>query len=164
MSLQKHLEKTDMGGYLIDTNIWSYWFDPERYPDECPNVRRRVAGLPASARLSISVISWGEIAVGLPGGLQSKQLQFVKSKHPYIHPLDTHTAEEYGRLRGLAKRPQKSKAKVDRFTWLEIGSLENDLWIIAQAMTYNLTLVTSDKFKPIRDVVGNDLKMENWAE
>lgn len=153
-----------MGGYLIDTNIWAYWFDGQKYACEHARVVKRHSVLSASARLGISVISLGEIAVGLPGGAQTKHLQFVKSKRPYIHPIDTHTAEKYGWLRGLVGRPQKNKATVDRLTWLEVGSLENDLWIIAQAMTYNLTLVTNDKLKAVRDVVGNDLKMENWAE
>ena len=55
---------------------------------------------------------------------------------------------------------------VDRFTWLELGSFENDLWIAAQAMTRNLTLVTNDTnvgMKRIREVAGKSLYIDNWA-
>ena len=51
------------------------------------------------------------------------------------------------------------------YTWLEVGSLENDLWIIAQAMTKDLTLVTNDRksLQPLLEVAGDELHMENWA-
>ena len=59
------------------------------------------------------------------------------------------------------------KDSVNRFTWLEVGSLENDLWISAQAISRNLTLVTNDNksgMKRIRDIAGDSLNIENWAE
>ena len=55
---------------------------------------------------------------------------------------------------------------IDRFTWLELGSLENDLWIAAQAISRNLTLVTNDSnkgMKRIREAAGESLYIENWA-
>ena len=53
---------------------------------------------------------------------------------------------------------------VDRFTWLELGSLENDLWIAAQAISRNLILVTNDKLTRITEVAGSDLRIDNWAK
>lgn len=160
-----------MRAFLLDTNIWQYWFDPENYPDQHANIQKRLKDLPSQAILSISIISWGEIAVGFPGSIQIKHLDFVKSEKPSTIYLDEHVAKEYGTLRGnLSKKVLKRKKGlkpeelVDRFTWLEIGSLENDLWIAAQAISRNLTLVTNDKqMKGLREVAGENLHVENWA-
>ena len=175
--LLKHLKKIDMdsnktgkGGFLIDTNIWAYLFDPEKYPEEHANIQERLKSLPSFARLSISVISWGEIAVGFPGSIQTRHLEFIRSEKPSTITLDHHIAEEYGKLRGHVstkalkrKKGLNPKHSVDRFTWLEVGSLENDLWIAAQAISRNLTLVTNDAMGRIREVAGKSLHIDNWA-
>jgi predicted nucleic acid-binding protein len=162
--------------FLFDTNIWGYWFDADRYPDEHRNIQKHLNELPANARIGISVITWGEIAVGLNGSspeessVQVRHLQFLTGQKPLIEDISTHTAEEYGRLRGrlrdnVLKRKKSLRAEelVDRFTWLELGSLENDLWIAAQAIAKNLTLVTNDELKEIHEAAGEDLHTENWA-
>ena len=175
--LLKHLKKIDMnsnktgkGSFLIDTMIWAYLFDREKYPKEYSNIQRRLESLPSFARLSISVISWGEIAVGFPDSIQTRHLEFIRSVKPSIITLDHHIAEEYGKLRGdISKKALKRKKglnpkdSVDRFTWLEVGSLENDLWIAAQAISRNLTLVTNDAMERIRKVAGESLHIDNWA-
>ncbi len=162
--------KTNMRDFLLDTNIWAYWFDPKKYSEQHANIQERLKNLPSYARLSISVISWGEIAVGLPDSIQTRHLEFIRSEKPSTITLDHHIAEEYGKLRGnisiKRKKGLNRKDSVDRFTWLEIGSLENDLWIAAQAITLNLTLVTNDNnkgMKRIREVAGKSLHVANWA-
>ncbi len=162
--------KTGKGGFLIDTNIWLYLFDQAKYPREYSNIQRKLQNLPSFARLSISVISWGEIAVGAPDSIQTQHLELIRSAKPSIITLDHHIAEEYGKLRGyISKRALKRKKglnpknSVDRFTWLEVGSLENDLWIAAQAISRNLTLVTNDTMERIRSVAGESLQIVNWA-
>jgi len=159
-----------MRAFLLDTMIWAYWFDQEKYPEEHSNIQKRLKNLPSFARLSISVISWGEIAVGFPGSIQTRHLEFIRSEKPSIITLDHHIAEEYGKLRGdIFKKALKRKKglnpedSVDRFTWLEVGSLENDLWIAAQAISRNLTLVTNDAMGRIRDIAGKSLHIDNWA-
>ena len=161
---------------MFDTNIWGYWFDADRYPDEHRNIQKHLNELPANARIGISVITWGEISVGLKENaeeqpsVQVRHLQFIRAKNPWVGRISTHTAEEYGRLRGrlrdnVLKRKKSLRAEelVDRFTWLELGSLENDLWIAAQAIANNLTLVTNDELKEIHEAAGEDLHTENWA-
>ncbi|HUS72974.1 MAG TPA: type II toxin-antitoxin system VapC family toxin [Sedimentisphaerales bacterium] len=165
--------KTGKGGFLIDTMIWGYLFNSKKYPKEYSNIQRRLENLPSFARLSISVISWGEIAVGLPGSIQTQHLEFIRSEKPSTITLDHHIAEEYGKLRGNVstkalkrKKGLNPKDSVDRFTWLEVGSLENDLWIAAQAISRNLTLVTNDNnkgMKRISEVAGKSLHIANWA-
>lgn len=163
--------------FLFDTNMWGYWWDAERYPEEHRNIRKHLNELPADARIGISLITWGEISVGLEenaqgrASVQVRHLQFIRGKNPWVADISKHTAEEYGKLRGrlrdnVLKRKKGLRAKelVDRFTWLELGSRENDLWIAAQAITKDLTLVTNDELKEIHEAAGDDLHTENWAK
>jgi predicted nucleic acid-binding protein len=160
-----------MRSLLIDTNIWAYLFEPKKYPQQYANVEKNLRNVSKSARLGVSVITLGEIAVGLQDeqmdSVQKKHLAFVKSHNPWIADIGLHTAEQYGRLRGRLKDKGRGNRGadelVDRLTWLEVGSMENDLWIAAQAITYDLILVTNDKLKLIREVVGDELHIENWT-
>jgi predicted nucleic acid-binding protein len=160
-----------MRDFLIDTNVWAYWFAPSKYPNEYKNIQERLGCLPSTARLSISVITLGEIAVGISkefkkdSSVQVQHLKFIYSQRPSIIEVDKHMAEKYGELRGLLSNRKRQTGKlVDRDTWLELGSLENDLWIVAQAMSRNLTLVTNDKLCRINEVTGKKLNIENWAK
>lgn len=163
-----------MRDYLLDTNIWAYLCFADKYPKQATNVLKRLNKLTSDNKLSISIITWGEISVGLPGSIQRKHLKFITAVNPSRIGLDTYVAEKYGELRGLLtnKLPKRKKGfnpeqLVDRFTWLELGSFENDLWIAALAISRNLTLVTNDNnkgMKRIREVAGKSLHIANWAE
>lgn len=164
-----------MRTYLLDTCIWSYWFDDKR--DQHSSVLDHLQNLASGSKLGISVITWGEIAYGhkarstkeLP--VQAEYLEFIRSKGPKTFGIDIHTANKYGEVRALLfeKLPNVSKRKlrpeqaIDPVTSKELGIDENDLWIVAQAITRNLMLVTNDKLSRIREVVGDDLKIKNWA-
>ena len=166
-----------MGVYLLDTCIWGYWFGDKR--EQHVAVKKRVEALPTDCRLGISIITWGEIAYGhkvesaneLP--IQAEYIRFVKSKGPKTFEIDIHTANKYGELRSqlFDKYAPKDKRKknmrpeqlVDPITSLELGMQENDLWIAAQAMVRNLTLVTNDKLTRIREVAGDELHIEKWV-
>lgn len=168
-----------MRTFLLDTCIWSYWFDGDRYPQENANIRKQLQKLQPDSKLGISIITWGEVAYGyrieslneIP--IQTEYIQFIKSKRPKTFEIDIHTANKYGELRALLfdKYAPKEKRKknlrpeqlVDPITSLELGIQENDLWIAAQAITRNLTLVTNDKLNRIRKVAGGELHIENWT-
>ncbi len=163
-----------MRPFLLDTNIWAYMYHREKYPQEHSNVMKHMSQIHEPVSLGISVISWGEIAVGLPeddieeSSIQKEHLNFIRSEKPWLVGIDSHTAEQYGKLRGRlsSKRQRKKGDLVDLYTWLEVGSLENDLWIVAQAMTKDLILVTNDRssLQPLVDVAGDELYVEYWAE
>ena len=125
--------------------------------------------VPANMSLGISVITWGEIAVGMPGDdfKQKEHLKFIHSAKPWVVGIDTHIAEEYGKLRGSLdlRKGHKGEVAVDRYTWLELGSLENDLWIAAQAIAKDLVLVTHDTrlVQLIVPAAGSGLHIEDWA-
>lgn len=163
--------------FLLDTCIWSYWFDVKN--KQHLNVTNRVQKLPSDSILSISIISWGEVAYGhkvespVETPIQVEFNQFIKSKRPKTFEIDIHTASKYGELRALLfeKYAPKGKRKknlrpeqlVDPVTSLELGIQENDLWIAAQAITRNLTLVTNDKLSRIREVASDNLHIQNWT-
>ncbi len=165
--------KIDMRDYLLDTNIWAYLFSSDKYPKQAANILKRLNKLTSDNKLNISIITWGEISVGLPGNIQRKHLKFITAVNPSRIGLDKYVAEKYGELRGLLtdtlpkrKKGLNPEQLVDRFTWLEVGSFENDLWIAAQALTFNLTLVTNDNnkgMKRIREVADKSLHIDNWA-
>lgn len=162
---------------LLDTCIWSYWFNPGKDIKKREFIERHVGQLPALARLGISVITWGEIAYGhrlespKQQAVQNEYLQFIKTKGPKTFAIDMHTANKYGELRALLfekylpgkrKPGLRPEQLIDPVTSLELGIQENDLWIAAQAMARNLTLVTNDKLSRIREVAGDELHIENW--
>lgn len=163
-----------MRTFLLDTCIWSYWFDCDRYPQENANIRKQLQKLHPDSKLGISIITWGEVAFGQKGLIQTDYFQFINAKGPKTFNIDMHTANTYGTLRSILfdKYAPKGKRRknlrpeqlVDPVTSLELGIQENDLWIAAQAITRNLTLITNDKLIRIRDVAGDDLHIENWTK
>ena len=165
-----------MHSYLLDTCIWSYWFNDKTR--EHARVLEHLQNLPPGSRLGISIITWGEIAYGhklsspkqLP--IQGEYLEFIQSKGPKTFHIDMHTANTYGELRArLFDRfaPKKKSTGlrpeqlVDPITSQELGIQENDLWIAAQAVVRGLILVTGEKLSRIREVAGDDLRIKNWA-
>lgn len=168
-----------MRTFLLDTCIWSYWFDAERYPQKNANIRKQLQKLTPDSILGISIITWGEVAYGHKlespeeTAIQSKYIQFITSKGPKTFDIDIHTANAYGELRSLLfdkyvpadkrKKNLRPEQLVDPVTSKELGIQENDIWIAAQAMARNLVLVTNDKLAHIREVAGDNLHIKNWA-
>ena len=177
-----------MRAFLLDTNIWEYWYNCKGHPKECDNIQKQIEELINKERkseqfvwkLSISVITWGEIDYGynvMPKKEQSHEAEFrkfISGISPWLVPINRHTAKIYGELRARLfekyapnnKRPKglRPEQLIDPVTSLELGIQENDLWITAQAATFNLTLVTNDKkMNRIHDIAGVSLHIENWA-
>ena len=177
-----------MRAFLLDTNIWEYWYNSEGYPKECSNIKNRIRELidyeenseSCILSLGISVIIWGEIDYGyniMTKKEKSKENEFrkfISDASPWMVPINRHVAKTYGELRGklFEKYASKEKKKkglrpeqlIDPVTSKELGIQENDLWIIAQASTFNLTFVTNDKkISRISDIVEESLHIENWA-
>ena len=162
--------------FLLDTCIWSYWFDVER--EQHLHVKSYIQKLPSDSILGISIISWGEVVYGHrvespdETPIQAEYIQFIKSKRPKTFEIDIHTANKYGELRALlferyaptSRKPGlRPEQLVDPVTSRELGIQENDLWIAAQAMVRNMILATGDKLTRIHEVAGDDLHIENWT-
>jgi tRNA(fMet)-specific endonuclease VapC len=163
-------------GYVLDTNIVSYWFDG--HSPQNGAIVERIESLPAGAPLRISAISLGEIEFGFrvrreaDAELERDLRRFVQEKLPTVLDVTSTTRAYYGSIRAaLFERyaPRDKRAKrfrlgqlTDPVSELELGIQENDVWIAAQAIEYNLVLVSNDKLTKIRDIAG-DLLLENWA-
>lgn len=177
-----------MRTFLLDTNIWEYWFNRKGHPKESDNIQRRIEQLINQEQNIeqfvwqpvISVITWGEIDYGYKVTTKKEQSReaefrkFLSSINPWTVSIDRHVAKTYGELRArlFEKCAPKDKKKkklrpeqlIDPATSLELKIQENDLWITAQAVTFNLTLVTNDKkMRHIHEVAGGELYIENWA-
>lgn len=163
-----------MQGYLLDTNIVSYWFDGSCLQNKA--VIDHVERLPRGTPLAISAITLGEVEFGLrvrsEDPLEAEMQQFLLDQLPLVLDVTSTTRISYGSLRarlfdrfapakkrGKGRRPEQL---TDPATALELGIQENDLWIAAQAIEHNLILVTNDALARIQ-AVGNDLSIENWT-
>lgn len=167
-----------MEGYLLDTNIVRFWFDPTR--SEHVRVRSRIEALPEDAPMMISAITLGEIeyghrALGESGDPEQERdfLEFVQKRLPTILNVERHTRIAYGSLRArlFEKYAPKDRRKkglrpeqlIDPTTAKELGIQENDLWIAAQALEHNLVLVSHDKMTRLRKV-AEELRVQDWAK
>lgn len=128
--------------YLLDTNIVIAAMKG------VPEVRLRLESTPLS-QIILSVIVLGELELGVEKSLHPtrnrSRLEELKNTIPFLS-LNEVTSRTYGQIRGsLEKRGSK------------IGA--NDLWIAAQALTEDATLVT-DNTREFSRVPG--LRLENW--
>ncbi len=176
-----------MSDYLLDTNILRYWYDTD-----CPEHKNVLAHVRAVRqpdpqtqyvpRLFVSVITVGEIEYGhryatTPNASeQSKYQAFVREQCPERLDIVTHVGEHYGELkawlmsnfspRTMRTRATRLKQLVDPATTEELGVQENDVWITAQAITFNLVLVTHDSrgnFGRLQRQFALELRVEDWA-
>lgn len=165
-----------MLGYLLDTNIVSYWFDGSCLQNK--NIAAHVARLPKGTPLAISAITLGEIEFGLrvrPAEsleFEAELQKFLFDQLPLVLDVTSTTRISYGSLRArlfdrFAPVEKRSKSRrpeqlADPATARELGIQENDLWIAAQAIEHNLVLVTNDGLARVR-AVGGGLSIENWT-
>lgn len=157
-----------MATYLFDTNIWSKWFRNDA------GIISKVEQLDRTSQIFLSSIVWGEAIYGAKANKTDKfdfksYSNFIHKSKPVILPINGNVSEVYGELRALLfeKYIRKGKNKhpeqlIDPVTATEIGIEENDLWIVAQAMAYNLTLITNDKMRRIFSIVPKELEYEIW--
>jgi len=99
------------------------------------------------------------------------------AKFPLVLDIDRHTITPYSDLRSeLFKNysPRDRRGRlilkwpedlVDQTTAKELGVQENDIWIAAQAIQYNLVLVTDDHMVRLEEVsksLNYPLIIANW--
>jgi len=157
-----------MAGYLFDTNIWSYAFEQATF------VTDKIQKL-ENSHIYLSAVVWGEVIFGAktnPKFPFDEYREFIHKDKPLILPIDEHVAEVFGALKAkifenkfarafrsdsgrknLLKNPTPAK---------DMGVHENDLWLVAQALAYNLILITSDRMQNILKLAPENLKYELW--
>lgn len=166
-----------MDGYLLDTNIISYWFDENCAQHALVAGHIRALGEPP---LLVSAVTLGEWEFGLqvaetPSNLarQSVARSFAEQRFPAVLNVARPTMLCYGRLRAslfekYAPREKRTKAArleqlFDPLSALQLGIQENDLWIASQALEHNLILVSNDKHMRRLRELDPSLRLENWA-
>ena len=176
-----------MSDYLLGTNILRYWYD-----DRCLQHAKVIARVQAVCRpdpekqyiprLFVSVVTMGEIEYGhryapAPNvSEQSKYHAFVREQCPEPLEVITHAAEHYGVMKAwlmnnfspktMRSGAARLKQLIGPATTEELGVQENDVWIAAQAMTFNLVLVTHDhkgNFGKLQKKFAPELQVEDWV-
>jgi predicted nucleic acid-binding protein len=156
-----------MAGYLFDTNIWSYAFKRATF------VTDKIQKL-ENSQIYLSAVVWGEVIFGAKANPKfpfDEYREFIHKDKPLILLIDEHVAEMFGALKteifekksdkvfrtnsgrkNLLKNPMPAK---------DMGVDENDLWLAAQALVYNLVLITNDRMHTILEL-AKELKYELW--
>lgn len=160
-----------METYLFDTNIWKYWFSNEK------DVAQQIEQFDEKSTIGLSVIVLGEILYGAnlnPEFDTSSYMNFIYDKRPIIFDIDKHVSKVYSELRArlfdkfgpreLRRKVKRPEQLIDPATSLHLGIQENDLWLMAQALTYNLVLVTNDSMNNLSKVAPKELKCKNWQQ
>ena len=129
-------------GYLPDTNVFI-----EILRGRNQRLRERLAGEPLD-NVRLSAVVLGELMVAIEKGAAAPQrIALGRLKDIYtVAPIDTDAALAYARVRADLER-----------RGLVIGA--NDMWIGAQALAHDLTLVTANT-REFSRVSG--LKIVNW--
>ena len=165
-----------MLGYLLDTNIISYWFQEDGLENR--NVVNHIDGLDEGTPLRVSAITLGEIEYGhrvvstTDRPIQVQFNRFVQTQLPHVLGVRRATRMYYGQIRARlfekysprnGRKTLRAEQLVDPVTAKTLGVQENDIWIAAQAREYNLVLVTHDRMTHLREAVSDILAIEDWA-
>ena len=164
-----------MDGYLLDTNIFDYLTD--RADVFHAPVQRVFAQVPDATPVFISAITAGEVEYGIqanPGMSEARRLDLLSAVAQFpVLGVTSGAGTHFGKVRAVlfernirnGKRSLRPEQLVDPVTSLRLGVQENDLWIVAQALEHNLTLVTHDRrMRPVWEAAGPALRVEDWAD
>lgn len=80
-----------------------------------------------------------------------------------LYPISGAVADTYGRLKGeiVSQLGPKDKARRRKITVQELGFSDNDLWIAATVLHYELTLISADRdFQRLQLV--RSFPVESW--
>jgi predicted nucleic acid-binding protein len=155
--------------YLIDTNFASCLFVTSRR--EHQQAYSFWEGVKAAgARMYLSRIAIAEVEFGLalnPVLDATVKQQMENGLKAYqVKEIEKYTTPKYAEIRAALyeeKCPRDKKGKVkaklrpEYFTALtptayELGIQENDLWLAAIATRYNMSLVSDDRMRQLKDV------------
>lgn len=147
-------------GYLLDTSVASVAWDG-LHKDHA-FIRTRLAPIPEDL-LYVCPITLAEVEYGLqisPHLDAARQKAIRAEMAGYkVMPIDRHTPEPYARIRAAlfqafaprTQRDQRGRRRskyiedlIDRTTEKTLGIQENDLWIVAVAVQYDLRFATCD--------------------
>ncbi|MGD1046029.1 MAG: PIN domain-containing protein [Bacteroidota bacterium] len=166
--------------YLLDTSIIS-WFGRLKSGMKCPECKALAQNLEdrKSAKIFLCPIPIGESQRGIllaPKGKVIADINSIIDSFSGVISIDGQTAKEcyaelYARLfKNYLLTNRKAdpagklrvKDQIDTIATSEMGAQENDLWLAAVAMRYNLILVTNDGMRRIKAICRDEIIFEDW--
>ena len=166
-----------MKAYLLDTNIASaLWDQGDKHHSDALTFVTDAAT--SGDLVYVSRVTVAEIEYGYKLHLSADPARRAKAEsamraYKAIREIDKGTTEHYANIRAemfrrFAPRDAKNRIRrvrpeqlVDKTTGLELGIQENDLWIAAIAVEYNMVLVTDDRMARILEVAPS-LTLIRW--
>ena len=168
-----------MDGYLFDTNAVSPLWNV-RHPEH--DIIKDFFASVSQSPVWLSTIVLAEIEYGMKITPEmdidsQNQVRYEMSNHPFILDIDKHTICPYSDLRAelfkkFSPRDRRGRLTVkwpedliERTSANELGVQENDIWIAAQAIQYNLILVTGDHMLRLAEVsqkLDYPLQIARW--
>ena len=154
-----------MKGFLLDTNHVSAWIEEE------PGFMARLREVPPDNPVRVCSITLGELEWGYLVTRSSDEAKreqhrrfVVRRLHPWAYEVTQHSGERYAQIlkRVWEKHRPKRGAGTQKHL-SELGVDVNDVWIVAVAWEHNLTLLTSDRMRVLREVIGEDVEFDNWC-
>lgn len=166
-----------MEAYLIDTMFASALWD-EGDSDHSSALDFVTKAATSGDLIYVSRITLAEIEYGYKLYISTEPERRAKAElamraFKAIRDVGKDTIEPYAEIRAalfrqFAPRDAKLRVKnvrperlIDQTTGLELGIQENDLWIAAIAVEHNMTLVSGDRMRHIKQVYPR-LKFFNW--
>jgi predicted nucleic acid-binding protein len=136
-------------------------------------IAQKLRSIPPERKNLISKITRGELEAGhrmaQPDVKEiAKFWAFVDESFYSPTPLEGEsydTSRFYGEILGRLhhKYPKKTGKKTE--LWLqELGVQVNDVWLVAEAWSHRVICVTHDGMEKIKDVVGDNVRFEDWLE
>jgi predicted nucleic acid-binding protein len=154
--------------YLLDANHITALYNKET------QIIQKISRISPDRILLISQFTRGELEAGHKMSKEFDEAQienFWQFVNESFYPLETNenTSAEISTFYGeiIGRLHQKYPKKVGKKTevWLvEIGVQLTDIWLVAQSLSYNVKFVTTDGMDKIKEVVGNEVRFDNWIE
>lgn len=170
-----------MKDYLLDTNIAGHFAELKSGSTSSKSkiLAEHLNKISNSSKIFITSISIGEIEYGYQVAPIEKQpdikklSEFLQSGNITILNVDKNIAcDSYATIRSklfefCAPKVRKNKKKrieewIDPTNSKCLQIQENDLWISAVALSYNLILVSNDKMEQLKKILTTDLEFEDW--
>jgi predicted nucleic acid-binding protein len=153
-------------GFLLDCNHL------EAYYRRVPSIVERLKNEPVERWAFACVITLGEVAAGHRMTKTTDQIkrdkyeQYINENFvPYSIPITDKTRTYYAEIMGRIweKHPPPTGKDTEKYL-IQNGVDLNDVWFVACAWEHNITAVTNDDMKWIKEAVDGDVRFENWLE
>lgn len=131
-------------------------------------IAAKVRTIPVERKFLISETVRGELESGHemnPSADQIKIAEFWKWVDERLFRLEhsDDTSRKYGVIIGLLNQKYPRTNDKHNQAWLQrIGVQINDVWFVAEGWSHQVVCVTHDNMAKIKDVVGSNVRFDDW--